>query len=361
MKKLYGAFLLCMISHAIHAIPDYQKVNDQLTQAETRRTIMAAVQEYINHNVDTSRSFGQGISNANRETIGLIGLGNMGQGLAQRWLNAGFNVVGFDPYAQKTLDHPHFKKVASLEEVTAMAQCIWLMVPAGDVVAQTVQQLAQLCKPGSVIIDGGNSFFKDSVKHAEFLKTKDIDFIDCGVSGGLFGLEHGFALMVGGDNIIFEQHESLFKALAAPDGYAYVGPSGAGHYVKMVHNGIEYALLQAYAQGFHLLKDGRYKHLDLEKISDVWQHGSIIDSFILHLIHDIFKDDQEFNNISGKVSQTGMGLWTVQEAHEQNIPVTLIEDALKIRDESNKTGGNYSTKLVALIRNKFGGHKVEKV
>jgi 6-phosphogluconate dehydrogenase len=295
------------------------------------------------------------------ETIGLVGLGNMGQALATRWLNAGFMVVGFDPYAHEIREHKNFKRVTSLEELASIAGCIWLMIPAGDAVEQTVHQLSELCKPGAVIIDGGNSFFKDSVKHAEFLATHHISFIDCGVSGGLFGKERGFALMIGGDKHIFEHHEALFKALAAPGGYAYVGPSGAGHYVKMVHNGIEYALLQAYAEGFHLLKDGRYKDLDLAKISDVWHHGAIIDSFMLELLHDIFVHDQEFKHISGKVAQTGMGLWTVREAHEQEIPVTLIEDALKIRDMSQKSGGNYSTKLVALLRNKFGGHNVEKL
>lgn len=293
------------------------------------------------------------------ETIGLIGLGNMGQALATRWLNAGFAVVGFDPYAHEKIQHTHFKQVASLEELANAAQTLWLMVPAGDAVEQTVRQLSEVCKPGTVIIDGGNSFFKDSVKRAEFLKTKSIEFIDCGVSGGLFGLERGFALMIGGDKVVFEKHEALFKALSAPGGYAYVGPAGAGHYVKMVHNGIEYALLQAYAEGFHLLKDGRYKNLDLAKISDVWHHGAIIDSFLLELMHGIFVQDHEFKHVSGKVAQTGMGLWTVREAHEQKIPVTLVEDALKIRDESQKTGGNYSTKLIALMRNKFGGHKIE--
>ena len=295
------------------------------------------------------------------EKVGLIGLGNMGQALATRWLNAGFEVVGFDPYASVTIEHQHFKRVPSLEEVANSVSCIWLMVPAGDAVTQTVQKLAALCAPGTVIIDGGNSFFKDSVKHADFLRTQQISFLDCGVSGGLFGKERGYALMIGGDKKVFEQHEALFKALAARDGYAYVGASGAGHYVKMVHNGIEYALLQAYAQGFHLLKEGRYKDLDLAKISDVWHHGAIIDSFILELLHDIFKHDQAFTTISGKVAQTGMGLWTVREAHECKIPITLVEEAVKIRDASQKTGGDYSTKLVALLRKKFGGHAIESV
>lgn len=293
-------------------------------------------------------------------TIGLIGLGKMGTALAERWCKAGFQVVAYDP-SSNNFDHVNFERVQSVEELITKAEAIWLMVPAGAPVTELIQKLAQLCKPGTVVIDGGNSFFKDSIKHAKLLEAKNISFIDCGVSGGVLGRETGFALMIGGDKKIFEQHENLFKALAAPRGYAYVGPSGAGHYVKMVHNGIEYALLQSYAQGFHLLKEGSYKNLDLAQISGIWSHGSIIESYILELMHALFVEDQNFTNISGKVAHSGTGLWMVQEAHEHNIPVTLIEDALNIRQQSQKSGGNYSTKLVALMRNKFGGHKLEKL
>jgi 6-phosphogluconate dehydrogenase len=297
------------------------------------------------------------------ERIGLVGLGKMGQALAARWLDAGFGVWAYDPYVFNNLgdvlNHNNFKRMSSLEELVQEVRTIWLMIPAGDAVTDAVQKLAELCSPGAVIIDGGNSFFKDSIAHAQVLSAKNIIFIDCGVSGGLLGHEKGFALMIGGDTAAYEQNENLFRALAAPGGYAHVGPSGVGHYVKMIHNGIEYALLQSYAEGFQLLREGRYKNLDLAKISDVWHHGAIIDSCILKLIHQVFIHDQELTHISGKVAQTGMGFWTVREAHEYKIPVPLIEDAVKIRDVSQKTGGNYSTKLVALVRNKFGGHTVE--
>ncbi len=166
--------------------------------------------------------------------------------------------------------------------------------------------------------------------------------------------------MIGGDEKIFNYLEPLFKALAAPKGYGYMGDSGAGHYVKMVHNGIEYALLQAYAEGFHLLKNGSYKDLDLEKITGVWDHGSIIRSWILHLAHDIFKKDQQLKDVVGIIQESGMGQWTVDEAHEKKIPVKLIEDALTIRAWSRETGGDYATKVVALLRHAFGGHAITK-
>ena len=166
--------------------------------------------------------------------------------------------------------------------------------------------------------------------------------------------------MIGGEKTAYKKVKPAFEAIAAPDGFGLVGPSGAGHYVKMVHNGIEYALLQAYAEGFHLLKEGRYKNLDLEQISSIWMHGSVIRSFLLELCHNIFKKDQDFKSISGKVGATGMGAWTVEEAHQQKIPVKLIEDALKIRNDSQETDGDYATKIVALLREQFGGHEVKR-
>jgi 6-phosphogluconate dehydrogenase len=168
--------------------------------------------------------------------------------------------------------------------------------------------------------------------------------------------------MVGGDKTAYQKIEPLLRSVATPDGCAYVGPSGTGHYVKMVHNGIEYGLLQAYAEGFDLLKNGEFKsaHLDLEKIASLWNHGSVIRSWILELIEDIMKDDQELNDIAGNIASTGMGQWTVERAHASKIPVPVIEESLKVREWSEKTGGNYTTKIVAMLRNKFGGHSVTK-
>jgi 6-phosphogluconate dehydrogenase len=213
-----------------------------------------------------------------------------------------------------------------------------------------------------IIIDGGNSKFSDSMRRAQELVKENIYFIDCGTSGGIHGSENGFCLMIGGDKTAYDRIEPLSKVIATPGGYAYCGPSGAGHYVKMIHNGIEYGILQAYAEGFHLLKDGAFKneHLNLEKIASVWNHGSVIRSWILELVQDIMKEDPTLEDIKGTVASTGMGLWTVEEAHQSKIPVPVIEESLNVRKWSEKTGGNYATKVVAMLRNKFGGHAVTK-
>jgi 6-phosphogluconate dehydrogenase len=238
----------------------------------------------------------------------------------------------------------------------------WLMVPHGELVDQVIAQLRPLLKAGDIVIDGGNSNFSDSMRRAQELALGSINFIDCGTSGGVHGRVHGFCLMVGGNKKAYDHIEPLLHAVAAPDAYAYVGPSGAGHYVKMVHNGIEYGLLQAYAEGFHLLKDGQFKdeHLDLEKIAALWNHGSVIRSWILDLVQNIMKEDQNLHDIKGNVAATGMGKWTVEQAHAMNIPVPVIEESLKVREWSEKTGGNYATKVVAMLRNQFGGHAVSK-
>lgn len=188
-------------------------------------------------------------------------------------------------------------------------------------------------------------------------------FLDCGTSGGLHGKAVGFCLMVGGDKAAYTKIYPLLEAIAMPEGVGYMGPSGTGHYVKMVHNGIEYALLQAYAEGLHVIKEGTFKDqvLDLDEITRVWNNGSIIRSFILQLLHDIVQKDQELKNISGEVAATGMGKWTVEEAEQRNIPVDLIKRSLEIRDWSQQTGGNYATKLVSMLRNSFGGHEFKKI
>lgn len=295
--------------------------------------------------------------------IGVIGLGRMGSAIVYRLLKAGHSVVGFN-HSPEALDYVRSlgaTTVSSLHDLAQNVRIFWLMVPAGDPVDQVINQLLPSLKAGDCIIDGGNSHFSDSVRRYTFLKEKNIAFIDCGTSGGLHGKEIGFSLMIGGDQERVQLLDPIFKAIAAPHGYGYVGQSGAGHYVKMVHNGIEYALLQAYAEGFHILKEGSYKDLDLEQISGIWMHGSIIRSWILDLAHEIFEHDQIFDRISGSIAESGTGKWTMQEAHKLNIPAKLIEDALAIRAQSRLDGGNYATKIVALLRNKFGGHAVDKV
>lgn len=294
--------------------------------------------------------------------VAVIGLGKMGAAIVYRLTKADIHVIGYDPdvKARRKAATYGAHVTDSIEHCAQQAAVIWLMIPAGELVDSILKQLKPHLQKESIIIDGGNSHFSDSVRRAKSLKTKGVHFIDCGTSGGLAGRTKGFSLMLGGDKKIIATLEPLFEALAAPKGYAYMGPSGAGHYVKMVHNGIEYALLQAYSEGFHLLHAGAYKDLDLETTSRVWSHGSIVRSWILDLAHAVFKRDQKFENVDGAIQESGMGAWTVQEAYKQKVPVVLSEDALDIRAWSRETGGNYATKLVALLRYEFGGHRVIK-
>lgn len=292
--------------------------------------------------------------------IGVIGLGTMGGPIAKklRTMDAHLMVYDVNPQVRDHFKKKGFVVANDIVELSAHANRIWIMVPASTVDAV----LAHLCsciKPHTIIIDGGNSHYVDSIRRAKELEDRNLYFLDCGTSGGLWGTKHGFSMTIGGRIEIFKKAEPLFKLLAeSPTAYCYTGPSGSGHYVKMVHNGIEYALLEAYAEGLHLLHNGSYENLDLARITHVWQEGAIIRSFILQLAHDILKKDQELTGIKGTIGETGTGRWTVEEAHARNIPVRLIEDALAIREESRKTGGNYATKLVALMRHTMGGHPV---
>lgn len=294
--------------------------------------------------------------------IGLIGLGRMGAAIAFRLIKAGHKVFGYDPNIEtkNELEKLGGTYVAKIEDVPQKARVIWLMVPAGKIVDDVIAQILPSLKPSDIVIDGGNSHFPDSVRRAQELEKKNVIYLDCGTSGGLAGKEIGFSLMIGGIEDAYKKCEPIFKVLAAPQSYGRVGPSGAGHYVKMIHNGIEYALLESYAEGFSLLKQGKYKGIDLAQITGIWQNAAIIRSNILDLSHAIFEKDQEFKTISGKVDETGMGQWTVEEAREQAVPVPLIKEALIVRAWSRKTGGDYATKIIALLRNAFGGHAIEK-
>ncbi len=296
-------------------------------------------------------------------TVGVIGLGKMGQAIVYRLIKAGFQVYGFDKDKKACAKVMKYGVVIvdTVEQVSQRARIVWLMVPAGAIVDAVVKQLEPHLQKNDCIIDGGNSHFSDSLRRAEELKKKEIYFIDCGTSGGLAGKQKGFSLMLGGNREIVEQLIPVWQALAARQGYGYMGSSGTGHYIKMVHNGIEYAMLQAYAEGFHLLHQGSFSNIDLELVTRVWGHGSIIRSWILHLAHTIFKKDQKFEAISGQIQESGTGFWTVQEAQAKHIPIPLIEKALEVRAWSRATGGNYATKIVALLRHKFGGHSVTKL
>jgi len=297
--------------------------------------------------------------------VGVIGLGRMGFAIAKRLMQAGHTVIGYD--SDKETRHKAYEAgmnvVEHISEVGVQARVTWIMVPAGKAVDDVLKELLPNLEAQDVIVDGGNSFYKDSMRRAQMLAATDICYLDCGTSGGMYGAEYGFCLMIGGHRAGYDKIEPLLEAIAAPQGCGYVGPSGTGHYVKMIHNGIEYALLQAYADGFQIIKEGTFKeeHINLQLLSSLWQHGSIIRSFILELMHNVLARDQELKNISGKIGGGQTGQWTVDEAHEHHLPASLIERALEIRKESQKTGGDYATKLVALLRHEFGGHEIERV
>jgi len=293
--------------------------------------------------------------------VGLIGLGRMGLAIAHRLIQANHNVIGFDqsPTARAEAQKIGVSCVNTIQDVAKHTGTIWLMVPAGKIVDDVIADLLPVLQSDNIIIDGGNSFFKDSVDRAKKLATKNIVFLDCGTSGGLHGKNIGFSLMIGGDKATYEKLLPFFEAIAAPSGHSYIGPSGSGHFVKMVHNGIEYGLLQAYAEGFHLLKEGPYKNLNLEQIADVWNHGAIIRSWILELAQHVFSRDQDFKDIDGAIGENLTGAWMVNTAHDYKVPVKNIEQALEARQWSRETGGNYATKVVALLRHEFGGHTVK--
>lgn len=293
--------------------------------------------------------------------LGIVGLGRMGMAIAERVLKAGHDVVAFDrnEKLRKEAEALGALTVTTADQLPDHVRVTWLMIPAGDPVDQVIETMLPDMRKGDTLIDGGNSNFHDTIRRHHSLQEHGMHFIDCGTSGGLAGRTVGFSLMIGGNEKQYQEFEPLFKAIAHTNGYAHMGPSGSGHYVKMVHNGIEYALMQAYGEGLDLLRNGHYKDLDLASICNVWNNGSVIRSYLLELTQKVLTQDQQLTHVSGYVAESGMGLWTVEEAHKQGIPVKLIEDALEIRKESRQTGGNYGTKIVSLMRNQFGGHAIK--
>jgi 6-phosphogluconate dehydrogenase len=286
--------------------------------------------------------------------IGLVGLGRMGAGMAERLRQKDHEVVGYDR-------NPEVAEVGSLEElVNALAppRVVWVMVPAGDPTEATLKQLADLVSPGDILIDGGNSMYKDSVRRAKELSERGIKLLDIGTSGGIWGLEIGFCLMAGGPRDAFDTVEPVLAALAPEDGYAHVGPSGAGHYTKMVHNGIEYAMLQAYAEGFDLLQASDFD-LDMRQLATLWNHASVVRSWLLELAERAFAKDPKLNSLRGYVDDSGEGRWTVLEAVERGVAAGTIAQSLFSRFTSREED-SYAMRFIAALRNEFGGHPVKR-
>src|SRR6202165_3720509 len=294
--------------------------------------------------------------------LGLIGLGRMGSGMTLRLLQGGHQVMVYDrvPEAGAALAAKGATATGSLEDLGQKLKAprvMWLMIPAGPPVDDTIQHLSGTLSPGDVIIDGGNSNYKDSMRRAETLRSQQIEFMDVGVSGGIWGPKVGFNLMGGGKQAVFKQVEPIFQTLAPLDGYAYVGPSGAGHYAKMVHNGIEYSMLQSYAEGFEILKAAPFG-FDLEQLAKLWNHGSVIRSWLLELAQAAFERDPQLSRIRGYVDDSGEGRWTLQEAIDRAVPTPPLAMSVFMRFRSRQDD-SFSDKVVAALRNEFGGHPVK--
>ena len=286
--------------------------------------------------------------------LGMIGLGRMGNGMTERLRKHGHDVQTYDPKVE-------MRTAASLDELKqqlAAPRAFWMMVPSGDVTEGVFQNLLKLADKGDTIVDGGNSNFRDSQRrHAEAAKH-GIDFVDAGVSGGIWGLEVGFCLMVGGDDKPVQRLEPIFTALAPEDGYAHVGASGAGHFTKMVHNGIEYGLMQAYAEGFEIIEHSEFD-VDLHELSGIWRYGSVVRSWLLELLHTAFEQHgNKLDDIAPWVEDSGEGRWTIAEAIAENVPAPVISAALFARFAS-RDEINFAAKVSAALRNQFGGHAIK--
>ena len=293
--------------------------------------------------------------------VGMVGLGRMGANMTTRLLKGGHDVVVFDldPGAVEQARAGGATGAAGLEAlVAALAppRVVWVMVPAGAPTDQTVEHLRDLLTAGDCVVDGGNSRWTDSQRHADLLSAGGIEMVDAGTSGGVWGLQEGYCLMVGGSAEAVALIEPVLTTLAPPDGWAHVGPTGAGHFTKMVHNGIEYALMQAYAEGFELLDRGPYD-LDLHQIAEVWRHGSVVRSWLLDLGAAALREDPDLSAISGYVEDSGEGRWTVEAAIDAAVPTPTIAMALFARFAS-RTPDAFSNRMLAALRNQFGGHAV---
>jgi 6-phosphogluconate dehydrogenase len=298
--------------------------------------------------------------------LGIIGLGRMGLNMAMRLLRGGHKVVGY-ALSVKSVKQAEEKGVAAtyslkeLMEKLTPPRVVWLMIPAGDPIDKTILGLLPEMETGDIIIDGGNSNYRDTLRHYAMLKERGIHFVDVGTSGGILGIAEGYSMMVGGEKDVVERLRPIFETLApAQDkGWGHVGPSGAGHFVKMVHNGIEYGLMQAYAEGFALLKRKEKFKLDLHQVADIWRYGSVIRSWLLDLTSQALSKDQELSDVAPYVADSGEGRWTVFEAIDLDLDAPVITlsllQRLRSRDEES-----FSDRLLAVMRQKFGGHSIKR-
>jgi 6-phosphogluconate dehydrogenase len=294
--------------------------------------------------------------------IGFIGLGRMGANMVRRLLRDGHEIVAYNRTAEKTkeIEGEGAQGAYSIEELVAKLEKprhVWIMVPAGDATEAQIEELLEHLEPGDTIIDGGNTNFHDDQRRHPALAEKGIRYVDAGVSGGIWGLANGFCLMVGGEPEAVKPLEPVFLSLAPQDGYLHVGGPGAGHYVKMVHNGIEYGMMQAYAEGFEIMHASDYE-LDLQGISRLWNHGSVVRSWLLELMESALADDQDLKHLKGWVADSGEGRWTVQEAIDKDVPAPIITLSLQMRFRSRQDD-SYGAKVLAALRNEFGGHAVK--
>jgi 6-phosphogluconate dehydrogenase len=298
--------------------------------------------------------------------LAVAGLGRMGAGIARRLVRAGFEVVVWNRTAARAeelaREMPELRIAQTFEQLATMLappRCVWLMLPAGAPTEDAVRALADVLKPGDVVIDGGNSFYRDSIRRRDELASRGIAFLDVGTSGGTHGEESGYSLMIGGDEVVVVRLRPLFAALApaADAGWGRVGPSGAGHFVKMVHNGIEYGLMQAYAEGFELLRSKPELSLDLGHIAAIWQDGSVVRSWLLDLVADALKRNPTLDGIAPWVADSGEGRWAVAEAIAAGVPAPVITLALLARLASRQDD-SFAARLVAALRQEFGGHDI---
>jgi 6-phosphogluconate dehydrogenase len=320
-------------------------------------TAVAAVSSYTPHTQTTG---------AFEMELGMIGLGRMGANMTERLIRGGHRIVAqdIDPAAINRVVALGAAGAASIEDLVRQLQpprAIWVMVPAGAICEKTIKDVASFLGRDDIIIDGGNSNYKESIRRANDLTLRGIYFVDCGTSGGIWGLREGYCLMIGGEKVAIDRLRPIFETLApAPNrGWAHVGPAGSGHFVKMVHNGIEYGLMQAYAEGLALMHKKTEFNLDLAEITEIWRHGSVIRSWLLDLTAEALTQDATLANVQPRVADSGEGRWTVEEAIEQSLSAPVITLSLMQRFRS-RDDESFADRVLAVMRNKFGGHEVKK-